>query len=241
MIRIITGIAILLLFASCKKETEKLATASIHDYYPIAIGHYITYNLDSTLFIDFGKRDTVIHYQAKDVVDAAITDNLGRPSYRVIRYLRQEDAEPWVASSTYMVTPTEKAIEVVENNLRFIKLAMPVRQDFSWKGNSHIDTYSPDADLTYLADWDYIYDSIGIPLTMNSLVLDSTLKVFERDELLGQDPSIPGTQYAERNYAVEKYANGIGLIYRELIHWEYQGAEDYYVGYGIKMTITGHN
>lgn len=245
MIRIIAVIAFLALFASCKKKTASLDTASIHDYYPVEVGKFITYNLDSTVFINFGQKDTVIHYQVKDVVDAAITDNIGRPSYRVIRYLRQTDTAPWIASITYMVTPTEKAIEVVENNLRFIKLMMPVRQGFSWKGNSHIDTYSPDLDLRYLDDWDYIYDSVGMPLTINGLALDSTLKVFERDELLGQDPSIPGTQYAERNYAVEKYASGIGLVYRELLHWEYQGAqpgrEAYYEGYGIKMTITGHN
>ena len=62
---------------------------------------------------------------------------------------------------------------------------------------------------------------------------------------MGRDPSIPETQYAEKNFAFEKYAKGIGLIYREFLHWEYQGAqpgrEAYYEGYGVKLTITGHN
>ena len=64
------------------------------------------------------------------------------------------------------------------------------------------------------------------------------ITVFERDEFLGQDPSIPGTQYAEKTYALEKYGKGIGLIYREFLHWEYQGSETrtpgYFGGYGIK-------
>ena len=68
---------------------------------------------------------------------------------------------------------------------------MPVKQDFSWKGNSYIDTYSINSDLQYLDDWDYIYDSIDVPLTINSLSFDSTLKVFQRDESEGDDPSLP--------------------------------------------------
>ena len=122
-----------------------------------------------------------------------------------------------------MVVPTTNSIEYIENNLRFLKLELPIKQDFSWKGNSYIDTYSINSDVKYLDDWDYIYDSIDVPLTINSLTIDSTIKVSERDEFLGQDPSIPGTQYAEKNYAVEKYGKGIGLIYREFLHWEYQG------------------
>ena len=38
---------------------------------------------------------------------------------------------------------------------------------------------------------------------------------------------------------------GIGLIYREFLHWEYQGAQPgrpaYYLGYGVKLTMIDHN
>ena len=94
-----------------------------------------------------------------------------------------------------MAVPTANSIEYVENNLRFLKLEIPIKQDFSWKGNSYIDTYSVNSDVKYLDDWDYIYDSIDVPLTINSLTIDSTIKVSERDEFLGQDPSNPGNQY----------------------------------------------
>lgn len=236
---------LLFVFASCKKQSDEIQTASISDYYPLEVGKYIDYNLDSSVFINFGQKDTVIHYMARDVVDATTTDNLNRPSFRIIRYLRQSESEEWTPSATYMVTPTNGQLEVIENNLRFIKLMLPIKQDFSWKGNKYIDTYSTNFEQRYLDDWDYIYDSVGAPLTINDISFDSTIKVFERDEFLGQDPSIPGTQYAEKNFGVEKYAKGVGLIYRELIHWEYQGAQPgrtaYFAGFGIKMTITGHN
>lgn len=243
MYKYLSLFGLILIFASCKKQNEVLQTDSIADYYPLKVGNYITYDLDSTVFINFGKKDTVIHYQAKDVVDAAITDNLNRPSYRIVRYLRKNSNDDWRASSTYMVTSIEKSLELIDNNLRYIKLMAPIRQDFSWKGNKYIDSYSTDFDVRYLDDWDYVYDSVGMPLTINDLSFDQTIKVFERDEFLGQDPSLPGTQYAEKNFAFEKYAKGVGLIYREFLHWEYQGAqpgrEAYFTGYGIRLTITG--
>lgn len=234
-----------LFFISCKKETANFSSESINDYYPLQVGKYITYNLDSTVFINFGQKDTIISYQVQDRVDAQITDNLGRSAYRIIRYIRKDTSQAWAANNTFMVVPTDNSIEYVENNLRFLKLESPVKQDFSWKGNSYIDTYSINSDLKYLDGWDYIYDSIDVPLVINSLTIDSTLKVTERDEFLGQDPSIPGTQYAEKSYALEKYGKGIGLIYREFLHWEYQGGQTgvpgYFNGYGIKLSIIDHN
>lgn len=235
---------ITLFFISCKKETEKFRTDAATDYYPLQVGKYITYNLDSTVFIHFGAEDTVIHYQAQDRVDAQITDNLGRPAYRIIHYIRTDSTGEWVPNNTFEAVPTENSIEYIENNLRYIKLQLPITQDFSWKGNAYIDTYSANSDVTYLDNWDYTYDSIGVPLTINSLTIDSTLKVAERDETLGQDPSIAGTEYGERNYSVEKYGKGIGLIYREFLHWEYQGPQSIfpgYSGYGVKLTIIDHN
>ena len=214
----------------------------VSDYYPLEVGKYITYNLDSTIFVSFGKKDTTIHYQAQDRVDAQITDNSGRIAFRVVRFLRRNSSEEWTPNNTFMAIPTESSVEFVENNLRFLKLKLPIKQDFSWKGNSLVDTRSQYSDLKYFDDWDYTYDSIGVPLTINTLSVDSTIKVVERDEFLGQDPSLPNTEYAEKTYSIEKYGKGIGLIYRELLHWEFQSVNNNsYTGYGIKMTITDHN
>jgi hypothetical protein len=241
----IGSIFIVFLLVSCKKEINNFSSESLTDYYPMQVGKYITYNLDSTLFTNFGQNQVIVHSQAQDRVDAQFTDNSGRPSFRILRFVRSDASQPWVPNNTFMVTPTENAIEYVENNLRFVKMRLPIKQDFSWKGNAFINTYSTINDVRYLDDWDYIYDSIGQPLTISTIKIDSTLKVAERDEFLGQNPSIPGTQYAEKTYSVEKYAKGIGLIYREFLHWEYQGPQNgaagYYVGYGVKLSIIDHN
>lgn len=240
MIKRIFPFCLAFLFFACKKQNADYNPPMADDYYPLQIGSYIDYTLDSTLFVNFGQDRVEVHYQAREVVEDSLVDNIGRPSYRVVRYIRKTESEPWTASITYMVTRAGQNIEVIENNLRFIKLASPVVNNFSWKGNKYIDTYSTELDLNYLEDWDYTYDEAGQPLTIGALNFDNTVKVLERDEFLGQDPSIPGTQYAEKSYATEAYAKGIGLIYREFLHWEWQVQGSYYDGYGIKLTITGH-
>ena len=232
-------------FLSCKKEPVHYSSPDIHDYFPLTVGKTITYQLDSTLYINFGQKDTVISYEAQDVITSQTTDNLGRPAFVIVRYLRQDTSLAWTPSNTFMAVPIGNSIEYIENNLRFLKLEMPVKDGFSWPGNSYIDTYSIYSDLQFMADWSYSYDSVDVPLTINSIPVDSTIKVAERDEFLGQDPSIPGTQYAERTYSVEKYGKGIGLIYRDFLHWEYQGGltgmPGYYVGYGIRLSMLSHN
>lgn len=228
-----------LLLNSCKKQDD-FTSAQLSDYYPLQVGKYITYNLDSTVFI-FNKRDTVIKYQVQDRIDSQIVDNIGRTAFMIHRFIRKDATQSWLPNNTFMAVPTENSIEFVENNLRYIKLKIPITEGFSWNGNSYIDSYSLSSDLKYLADWDYTYDSVNVAITSGSVNVDSTIRVAERDEFLGDDPGDPGTQYAEKNYSVEKYAKGIGLVFKEFIHWEYQGVDASYTGYGVKLTIIDHN
>ena len=243
---------IILLLASCNKKVD-FASESINDYYPLQVGNYITYDLDSTVVINFGQGSVAFainHYQAKDVVDAPITDNLDRPGFRIIRYLRTDSSQPWAPNNVFMAIPTRNSIEYVEDNLRFLILMMPIRQDFPWPGHSYLP-YNPYlsynfANADFMSKWNYVYDSIDVPLTINSITIDSTLKVAEMDSQTS-DPILQPGGYAERTYAVEKYGKGIGLIYKEFIHWEYQPPDSSqspgYSGFGIKMSITGsgHN
>lgn len=232
-----------LIFGACKKSTDDFKVVPVTDYYPLQIGKYITYNLDSTVFINFGTKDTVISYQIKHQIEALITDNLGRPAYRITRYIRKTAANAWVPDNTFMAVASESTAEFIENNMRFIKMKAPVRDGYNWKGNTYIDTYSLNSNVKYLDDWDYTYDSVNVKTTLGALTIDSTIRVAQRDEVIG-NPADPNS-YSEINYGAEKYAKRIGLIYRNFLHVEYQpptpGRVGYRQGYGIKMTMIDHN
>lgn len=232
-----------MLFNSCKKQ-DNFTSAPLSDYFPLQVGKYITYDLDSTVFLSFGKRDTVISYQVQDKIDAQITDNNGKTVYRVIRYIRKDETRQWNVNNTFMVVPEENTIDFIENNLRFQKLKLPIKEGFSWKGNSYLAIFPYplyEFASAFTENWDYTYDSINVPLTLGLLTIDSTIKVAQIDESLGQDPLDPSTSYAERTYAIEKYGKGIGLIYKEFLHWEYQGLGSDFKGFGVKLTMIDHN
>jgi hypothetical protein len=242
-ILLFAGLTTAIFFSACKK-TEDFKTDVINDYAPLEIGKYITYRLDSLLYADnITPNDTVISYEVKHLVEDTSTDNLGRKTFIIRRYIRKKSTDEWVADNTFTAINTGNSLEFIENNFRFLKLEMPIQNGFSWKGNSYIDTYSANSDYKYYDGWDYTYDSLNTPLTLGSITLDNTVKVNEVDEITGDinDPAV----YSEINYSAANYAKGIGLVYRRFIHQEYQpptpGTYSYKLGYGIILTMIDHN
>ena len=232
-------------FSSCKKSNDEVQTAGLSEYFPLTVGKYIIYNLDSLVYTNFGTSSEIHSYQVKYEIDAQITDNQGRPAYRIIRYIRNTPTGPWLSDNTFMAINDTYSLEFVENNMRFLKLHMPIRDNYSWKGNTYIDTYSANSVVRYLDDWDYIYDSVGVQQQVGSFTLDNCLVVNQRDEVIG-NPQDPGA-YSEINIGLEKYAAGIGMVYRNFFHNEYQppttSSGGYIVSgsYGVTLTMIDHN
>jgi hypothetical protein len=237
-----------LMLIRCSPKNEVYNSDKLSDYVNPVPGSFIIYRLDSTKFSYNNLAvDTVISYQAMDVVDAAITDNLGRPSWRVIRYLNDTLAQgTWVPNSTYMITPSGTTLEVIENNFRYQKLKLPIKNGYTWKGNSFIDTQNPDPSWLYnfMDDWDYTYANYGTSFTPLTTPVPNTVTVNQRDEILGT-PGNPDA-YNERNLAWEVYGKGIGLVYKIFLHRIYQPRstehpDGYYDGWGIELKMISHN
>ncbi len=209
---------------SCDKKTDTYSSDKIDEYFDLQIGKSTRYRLDSLTFTDFGARDTTIYYEAKDVVEAAITDNAGRPGWKVVRYLRDTlGVRPWTPTMTYTVTPTRESLEVVEENFRFEKMRLPVTNGYSWKGNKYINLNStdPNWNYDYLFDWDYTYENAGLPFPIfNGQTVQNTITVNQVNETLGNPDD--DKSYSEKTYGKEVYAKGIGLVYREFMHYTYQ-------------------
>ncbi len=242
--RLICFAFFILSLASCKKENENFVTASVSDYFPLQVGKYITYDLDSTIFTNFGQTLTVRHYQAQYRVDGQITDNLDRPGYTISRYLRQDSTQDWAIDNVFTVFPTGNSVEYIQDNLRFLKLMAPITEGFSWKGNSYLanDPYRSYvfANPAFMEDWNYTYQDVNTPLAIGAKNFENTITVFEVSDSTG-DPNISGTDYAEKTYSIEKYAKNVGLIYKDFIHWEYQGNDNTYKGFGEKLSIIDYN
>ena len=337
-LNLILSFLALAILSGCGKETEEITSASISDYLPLQPGKYITYRLDSLVTVNFERQLTIRSYQEKQVVDAEMTDAMGRRAFRIYRYLRDAaGTQDWVPAGSYMITPLEKTAEVTENNLRFQKLALPIVKDFSWNGNQFLPSEPYGSRFafnndSYMEDWEYTYDSVPASFLYKNAPLADVIRLKMRDEdkradtltvtgnmlaipagkgvfylrgtatdtirltatpssdidklyiynrtnqpvKLGQIP-IPvnggkiyeylGNEWTfgyvnddfiredflitdlppgSRDYAVEKYAKGIGMVYQEWIMWEFiqiSGTpnDGNYYGFGVKRTMIDHN
>ena len=236
---------LLLLFTSCKKTTETYNTPQLNDYYPLQTGKYITYQLDSLVYYNFGTTDSISHNQVKYVVDSLLTDNSGRPAYRIYKYYRKSSNDSWIPVASMWAINEGNKIEFIEDNLTYIKLVLPIQNDKTWKGNINLQNYiSNNPDHAYLSDWDYYYSNVGESLLINGFNLDNTITINQRDDISGI-PDNPDA-YSEINFAQEKYAKGIGMIYKKFLHKEYQpdnngGGAVQDGSYGVTYTMIDHN
>lgn len=236
---------------SCSDKTEQFETELLTDYLSLQPGKYITYRTDSLVFTNFGRNTEIHKYQEKHVIDAQVTDNQNRPSYRVFRYIRDSSGtQPWTPNGSYFITLLPDQLEVIEDNLRFIKIHMPVKEGFSWKGNTHLPdnpygslfNFSNDDNM---ADWDFYFDVFDPTFTYKGQTYTDVWSIESADEAFNV-PIVDVNAYAARTRAVDRYAKGIGLVYREYEMWEYQpnpggSGGPYKTGFGVTMWMIDHN
>jgi hypothetical protein len=257
---LLTALTVVLVFAtSCKKTINYTSTSDysgpLTDFFtPLKIGQFAVYRLDSLNFYFYGQLDTITSYLAKDSVEDSITDATGHPAWLVTRYLSDTAGlTGWSPNLTYTVTPSTQRIEQTEDNLRFIKLAWPISQGFSWMGNTYLPyspyqdffDYSDDAHLS-LGNWNYTYQQVNQRFAAGGNTYDSTLTVLQANDSINVPINDP-TSFASRTYWSETYAKHIGLVYRHTEMWEYQpptpdGTQvGYKIGFTVTMTMLNHN
>lgn len=235
----------------CEEEKEDLQFETATDYIRLQPGRFITYRLDSTVFPQAGRATEVHSYQEKHLIDAQITDNLGRPSFRIFRFIRDAAGTGnWSAAGTYMITPLAQTVEVIEDNLRMVKLVTPIKEGTTWHSNQYLaaDPYEPNYRFNNddnMGEWETEIQSVGESATFGGQPVNDIITLLHQDETLNNPDTDPNT-YATRTLSVDKYAKGLGLVFQEYIMWEYQpstgqGSTGYRVGFGVKRSMIDHN
>lgn len=244
-------LALLVVISSCEKETDNTENDQPTDYFQLEIGKYIIYRLDSLRFTNFGLDEVTNSYQAKEIVEGTTTDLLGRPGWRIQRYLRplnSTNENDWRASLSYELIKGDNTLEVSEGNLRFVKLQGPIKEGRSWLGNGYLpdEPYSQyEFSVTESMEfWDYSCESFGATEELNGKTYDNTITITQINDS-SDVPVIDINQPGSKTVWVEKYAKNIGLIYRDVALWEYQppvGADPgKKVGFGVRLSILDHN
>ena len=195
-------IAVIAVF-SCKKKKAPEKPDLGEAYYPATIGRYVIYDVDSTVYDELFFKAKNSKYQIKEKITEEFVDSQGRNALRLMRYIKKFDsiipysAMPWTIKDVWQVNISNKNVEIVEENIRFVKLIFPVKEGSTWDGNS----------TNTIGQWDYTYSFVDKNESING-------NNFEKVALVTQKnfPTL-----ISRQYYVEKYAKEVGLVYREII------------------------
>jgi len=190
-------IATVVFISSCQEKSSTIPSGLTYTYFPGNIGHEVIY--DATLITrdEFTGDDDTLVFQIKEVVESVFMDNQNRPTLRLERYKRDTPNDPWVISDVWTANRTSTLLEKKEDNITYIKLIFPMVNSASWNGNA----------LNNLGSQDYEYQSVHTGENVGGQFFDSTATILQIDE----------DNFIEKKYAVEKFAAGVGLIYKQQI------------------------
>lgn len=180
---------------ACKKESSKI---NLHfDYFGLTQGRYVIYEAEEITHLSNGAHDT-IHYQLKTVIGDTVNDNSGRLGYKYMRYKRNVASDPWSISDVWFIIIADNRGELIEENERIVKMVFAPTSAKKWNGNAS----------NTLGEQEYSYTDIHIPLTINGIQMDSTVKVIQEDEF----------NLIQWRKKYEVYAKNIGLVKKHYQH-----------------------
>lgn len=213
------GVLTLLLLSTCAKPaTETVDLNYGYDYYPLAVGRSWTYEVDSILYRE-GRGEVVADSTrtlVREVVTDSLPDNTGQVLYTIERYERRRTEDPWTIRAVWTASRSGQQAFRTEDNLRFIKLVFPVRAGREWNGNAYLPvglTFPLGSrQVEVFKEWRSSLSEVGRPAKVGDLRFDDVATV----ELADFETAI------ELRRAVEQYARGVGLVYREWMIFDTQ-------------------
>lgn len=193
---------------SCKKKDSVPPIDLGKNYFPIKVGNYIIYDVDSTVYDEITHLPSTYKYRLKEIITQAYQNDEGTTSYKLERYIKWYDSTktydqiPWQFQHVWTIIPYNTSIEEVEENIRYVKIIFPVKQNAQWNGNAK----------NTLGTKIYSYNYIDNSETINGTFLPKVLSInqYQYRSLI---------QYQNE---VEKYARNIGQVYKEITHLESQ-------------------
>lgn len=200
----ILGVVVFFIGNSCKKNKIENPPDLGYDFAPTAIGTYVVYDIDSTYYDDFSHDTLNFKYRIKEKFEENYTDNQGRNAVKIVRYIKKYnpllsyDNISWTIKDVWSCNITKTTYEVVEENVRIVKLSFPVKTDANWNGNAQNTN----------EEWNYKYNYTDNSEIVNGTSFEKVLLVEQKDDKL--------KNVIHRQYYIEKYAKNIGLIYREI-------------------------
>lgn len=178
-------------------DTDKVAprdTSLGTDYVVLTSGHFVSYNVKETQYA-LNQPPKIVTYQLREVVEQPFINEVGKQSYRIVRYIRANGRQNWQVENVWAARTDLSGAVRTEENLPYLKLIFPFEEQKTWDGNTFND----------LGRETYVMQDLGKRYRFDLKNYDETVTVIQsRDSNL-----------VNKDFRTEIYGRGIGLIYRK--------------------------
>jgi len=204
-------LVLILAAAGCvKDEIQDPLDDSSREYFPLTIGKYVSYAVDSIVIDDSPNgniKDTVHFFLKEEITDIQLTN--GDTVYYIHRF-RRDSTESWRLTDTWTARIVNNEALRTEENLTFRKLVFPLRDGKKWVATSFINPST-----TVLIGTENVQAYQEWQSQVNEFDIADNIGSFSFED--GNIMHVSQTDTDDGNtkrYVMEKYARGIGLVQR---------------------------
>jgi hypothetical protein len=205
------SLMLVLLATSCQQNTTVEPLEAGQAYYPLEVGKYITYQVDSVLFDPTDGRtvrDSSSSQIRETIVDTWMAED-GKEMYSIERAIYDTADMEWRVTDIYLTFADDLEAVRVEENLSFTKMTFPFREGQRWNGinfNPALEVFVADEPIEMFKNWESVLRTTNEPMQIGDFSFDNITTI----ELANDTNAI------ELRTGLEYYAKNIGLVYREL-------------------------
>lgn len=204
------------LFMSCDKEQDLSDIDIGYKYFPTTAGSFVIYRVDS---VWYGLTEETYQYQIKEEIADEFVDAVGQPALVLNRYYRLNNGQPWTLADVWTSKRTGTTAEKVEENVRYVKLEFPVKENETWNGNA----------FNSLGAQEYSYTNVAKFADVGILQFDNTITIQQKNNV----------NLVDEEVFYEIYADGIGLVYKQATDLNKQGNQT--SGYSVSYQAIAYS
>jgi len=198
----VSALAAIVVQTSCRKDVDEPSPTDFgFDFTPYEVGATWTYRVDSINYNSFdqnGSIDTFSFYVRKTVTDT-IVDSDQRKTFIVSESRTDTLNDNFIQDRVYQASINDYRFEVVDSNVKVVLLTYPPRLFDFWDANVFNIRMKEEYEVIDIVASD----------SVENMSFGETIHVLQRDEDFR----------TVRNYGLEKYSRGVGLIYSRQIAW----------------------
>lgn len=213
MSRYFFALSLLLAIAACGTDpVVQPGVDNSKEYFPLEVGQYIEYQIDSIVFDDApggNTKDTVTFQVREETVTYNVSVS-GDTLYYIHRFRRNQPSLPWALTDVWTAHYGENNALRTEENLTFRKMTMPLYKGLKWIGTAYINPQTSVLIGTeHLEPYEYWESSVE--------AIDDSARVGAYSFPAGQVMQVSQSDSdddLQKRYVHETYARGIGLVAR---------------------------